>query len=248
MRSFCRGTAVILGSHAALPGPPACPAQVYMYNHIFLSVAYSDDDDSEVSRQEGEVCEPERLSHVERAHLRINHDVAMLKLINGLDIPELRTVLTVIVDFMGQRLVAQTIIPGILQSAEVAHVAYGSPDHGRHVQADPRVHAIMQKLAPELHLAERVVQPSADKADALAKAEAEAAAAAGADAGAADGAAAAASAAAAAGATASAAAEADAAAKSVSVLAALPQRVLLRRSHSVAPVCWLAGVCLSLPP
>ncbi len=49
---------------------------------------------------------------------------------NRLDIPGIYTLATVIVDYMGQRVQCQSIIPGILQSNEASQLIYGSVDNG----------------------------------------------------------------------------------------------------------------------
>ncbi|KAI8801046.1 clustered mitochondria-domain-containing protein [Cladochytrium replicatum] len=70
------------------------------------------------------------------------------------------TVATAVVDFRGYRVVAQSIVPGILkksQSSENAAVVYGSVDGGKEISSDPTFHKMLEKVAPALRLSEHEV-------------------------------------------------------------------------------------------
>lgn len=55
-----------------------------------------------------------------------------------MDIEGLHTIGTVVVDYRGVRVIAQTIIPGILEKNQEESIVYGSNDNGKTVFTHPR--------------------------------------------------------------------------------------------------------------
>ena len=93
---------------------------VYIYNNIFFSRSID-------SKEAFKVCSGDEASR--KAAVQ---DYRNQKLLHSLGIEGLSSVLCTIVDFMGQRFVGQSIIPGILQQANgsSARLMYGSLEDG----------------------------------------------------------------------------------------------------------------------
>lgn len=75
---------------------------VFVHNNIFFSLGTNALDT---------VDDPAQVDSAYAAH---NRDLAMLRELNEMGVDSVRFVLTTIVDYMGVRVVAQSIIPGIL--------------------------------------------------------------------------------------------------------------------------------------
>ena len=61
----------------------------------------------------------------------------------------LKTLMTAVVDYMGQRIIAQSIIPGILHSDHHKSLVHGSVDYGKTMVSRPEVEALWeQAMAP----------------------------------------------------------------------------------------------------
>jgi len=56
-----------------------------------------------------------------------------------MDVPELHLLNTCIVDYKGQRVLAQTIIPGILNSDHTQCTEFGSIDEGKTIHCNAEV-------------------------------------------------------------------------------------------------------------
>ncbi|KAA0145545.1 hypothetical protein FNF31_08027 [Cafeteria roenbergensis] len=90
-----------------------------------------------------------------------NHDLHGVRALNRVDVTGLHTLLTVVVDISGRRVVAQSIIPGILQGEQASSLVYGSTDNGATVASEPRMHALVRQACEELGIAERIFRPAA---------------------------------------------------------------------------------------
>lgn len=64
--------------------------------------------------------------------------VALLQAYVDADQEGLHTLGSVVVDYRGVRVVAQTIVPGILEKQQEQSVIYGSNDYGKTVCSHPR--------------------------------------------------------------------------------------------------------------
>ncbi|KAG5456608.1 MAG: clustered mitochondria-domain-containing protein, partial [Olpidium bornovanus] len=92
------------------------------------------------------------------SHVATGKDIEGVRILNNLDIDGLYTLGSAVVDYKGERLVAQTIVPGILRGANVKEkVVYGSFDAETKLAADPTFHEIFGRVAEQLHLAEHEV-------------------------------------------------------------------------------------------
>ena len=90
-------------------------AHIFVYNNIFYSFGA---DGAEIFTSQGSD---------EAARVAVGKDVVGVKLVNQLDIDGLNTPGTVIVDYLGKRIVCQSIVPGIFKQREngESQVDYG---------------------------------------------------------------------------------------------------------------------------
>jgi protein TIF31 len=71
---------------------------------------------------------------------------------SSLGVPELYTLATVVVDYLGHRVVAQSIVPGILRRNQTCSVVYGASEiEGKMVVSD-RFNALLAKSIEKLHI------------------------------------------------------------------------------------------------
>lgn len=100
-------------------------AQIFVYNNVFYS--FGADGVGTFTSEGGD----------EAARVAVGKDVCGVKAVNQLDIAGLATPGTIIVDYLGKRLVAQSIVPGIFKQREPEEhqVDYGGVE-GRDVVAD----------------------------------------------------------------------------------------------------------------
>ena len=86
-----------------------------------------------------------------------NNDLQGTALVAAADVAGLHTLAMAVVAFRGHRLVAQTIIPGILYGDKTAALQYGSVDNGVHIKHGADFHSKVGLLAEQLHLKEHKV-------------------------------------------------------------------------------------------
>ncbi|KAL8837102.1 MAG: hypothetical protein Q9170_002659 [Blastenia crenularia] len=121
-----RGAVLVArGEVAPLNPTESKDAQIFVYNNIFYS--FGADGVGTFTSEGGD----------EAARIAVGKDVAGVKAVNQLDIPGLATPGTIIVDYLGRRLVAQSIVPGIFKQREPdePQVDYGGVE-GKDVVAD----------------------------------------------------------------------------------------------------------------
>ncbi|CAI5732860.1 unnamed protein product [Hyaloperonospora brassicae] len=132
--------------------PPINPmddksAHVYVFNNIFFSV--SNDGKSIKDAAGGE----------ENAYSAANRDLLGVKAFNEADVRGLHTLATTVVDYLGVRVIAQSLIPGILMGDAASKLVYGSVDHGKTIATTSKMHALMLEAGSKLHIAERTIKP-----------------------------------------------------------------------------------------
>ena len=69
-----------------------------------------------------------------------------------MDLEGLYTLGTVVVDYRGYRVTAQSIIPGILERDQEQSVVYGSVDFGKTVVTHPKYMDLLQKAGSQLKI------------------------------------------------------------------------------------------------
>ena len=116
---------VARGEVAPLNPTESKDAQIFVYNNVFYS--FGADGVGTFTSEGGD----------EAARIAVGKDVEGVKAVNQLDIAGLATPGTIIVDYLGKRLVAQSIVPGIFKQRdpEEHQVDYGGVE-GRDVVAE----------------------------------------------------------------------------------------------------------------
>ncbi|KAJ1970300.1 Intracellular distribution of mitochondria [Dispira parvispora] len=145
--------AAVKGAQAVVEGNvvplnPLDPAEthMYIYNNIFFSKAL--DGRGTFTALGGD----------EAAHVATGKDLEGVRILNSIDLEGVCTLGTAIVDYKGERIVAQSIVPGIFRQQEDTAAAYGSVDNGETVRSDPKFHAMAGKVAEFLHIDQNTVQ------------------------------------------------------------------------------------------
>jgi protein TIF31 len=138
--------AVVNGSVIPLNPLEAEESHMYVYNNIFFSKG--NDGRGTFDSLGGD----------EAAHVATGKDLEGVKILNSIDADGLYTLASVIVDYKGVRIVAQSIVPGIFRRQDENSIIYGSVDNGAQISSDATFHAsIGNDVAKSLHLAEHAV-------------------------------------------------------------------------------------------
>ncbi|KAG0231375.1 Intracellular distribution of mitochondria [Actinomortierella wolfii] len=136
-----------------VPLNPLEPAEshMYVYNNIFYSKGFDGRNTFE------------NLGGDEAAHVATGKDLEGVRSLNSVDVEGLYTLGTVVVDYKGTRIVAQSIVPGIFRQQEESSIVYGSIDNGPVVRSDEKFHELLGQAAKALHLAEHTVEDGEGK-------------------------------------------------------------------------------------
>ncbi|XP_058071287.1 clustered mitochondria protein isoform X2 [Magnolia sinica] len=86
-----------------------------------------------------------------------NNDLKGTRAYQEADVPGLYNLAMAIIDYRGHRVVAQSIIPGILQGDKSDSLLYGSVDNGRKICWNEAFHSKVLEAAKRLHLKEHTV-------------------------------------------------------------------------------------------
>ncbi|CAO2047726.1 unnamed protein product [Urochloa humidicola] len=86
-----------------------------------------------------------------------NNDLKGTKAYQEADISGLYNLAMAIIDYRGHRVVAQSIIPGILQGDKSDSLLYGSVDNGKKISWNESFHSKVVEAAKRLHLKEHLV-------------------------------------------------------------------------------------------
>ncbi|GBG58709.1 hypothetical protein CBR_g110 [Chara braunii] len=92
-----------------------------------------------------------------------NNDLKGTRAFNTADVSGLYTLAMAIVDYRGYRVVAQSIIPGILYGDKSASLLYGSVDGGKKIAWNEKFHVKMCEVGKLLHIAEHSVEDGSGK-------------------------------------------------------------------------------------
>lgn len=85
-----------------------------------------------------------------------NSDLRNLRILHRLEIEGLSVLNTCLVDYKGHRVIAQSIIPGILNADHANCSQYGSIDDGKTINANPEFEVIMRKICEHFQLDDEV--------------------------------------------------------------------------------------------
>ncbi|KAI8393980.1 clustered mitochondria-domain-containing protein [Radiomyces spectabilis] len=144
--------AVVNGSVVPLNPMEPEESHMYVYNNIFFSKGNDGRGTFEA------------LGADEAAHVATGKDLEGVKILNSIDPEGLYTLGSVIVDYKGVRIVAQSIVPGIFRRQDDNSIVYGSVDNGSQISADEKFHEIIgNEVAKSLHLAEHTLVDAEDK-------------------------------------------------------------------------------------
>jgi protein TIF31 len=133
---------VARGEIAPLNPTEAKDAQIFVYNNIFYS--FGADGVGTFGTEGGD----------EAARVAVGKDVFGVRAVNNLDIPNLFTSGTVVVDYLGKRIVGQSIVPGIFKQRDPGEhqIDYGAVE-GKEVVADDKSFVpLFEKLSQALRV------------------------------------------------------------------------------------------------
>jgi protein TIF31 len=118
---------VARGEIAPLNPTEAKDAQIFVYNNIFYS--FGADGVGTFGTEGGD----------EAARVAVGKDVFGVRAVNNLDVPNLFTSGTVVVDYLGKRIVGQSIVPGIFKQRDPGEhqIDYGAVE-GKEIVADDK--------------------------------------------------------------------------------------------------------------
>lgn len=86
-----------------------------------------------------------------------NNDLKGTKAYQEADVPGLHNLAMAIIDYRGHRVVAQSVLPGILQGDKSDSLLYGSVDNGKKICWNEGFHSKVLEAAKHLHLKEHTV-------------------------------------------------------------------------------------------
>ncbi|KAI6779509.1 protein TIF31 [Emericellopsis cladophorae] len=138
-----RGAVMIARDEIPPLNPTECrDAQIFVYNNIFFS--FGADGVGTFTSEGGD----------DAARVATGKDIAGVQLVNQLDIDGLYTPATVLVDYLGKRIVAQSIVPGIFRQPEPgeSQIDYGALDGKDAVAADERFTEVFATLSKSLRV------------------------------------------------------------------------------------------------
>ena len=138
---------VARGEVAPLNPTESKDAQIFVYNNVFFS--FGADGVGTFATEGGD----------EAARVATGKDVLGVRMVNQLDIEGLFTPGTVVIDYLGKRLVGQSIVPGIFKQREPGEnqIDYGAVDGKEVVAADERFVAVFEKLSRALKVKKHAV-------------------------------------------------------------------------------------------
>lgn len=143
-----RGAVLVArGEVAPLNPTEGRDAQIFIYNNIFYS--FGADGVQTFASEGGD----------EAARVAVGKDVTGVKAVNQLDIKDLFTPGTVVVDYLGKRIVGQSIVPGIFKQREPGEhqIDYGGVEGRDIVTENEAFVPVFEKLSKALHVKKHTV-------------------------------------------------------------------------------------------
>ncbi|KAF9675620.1 hypothetical protein SADUNF_Sadunf09G0051100 [Salix dunnii] len=114
------------------------------------------------------LSEPQLAESEQATYASANNDLKGTKAYQEADVPGLYNLAMAIIDYRGHRVVAQSVLPGILQGDKSDSLLYGSVDNGKKICWDEDFHSKVVEAAKRLHLKEHTVQDGSGDAFKLA--------------------------------------------------------------------------------
>ncbi|XP_069002269.1 clustered mitochondria protein homolog [Embiotoca jacksoni] len=136
-----RGAVAVVDGNVMPLNPGESPhMQMFMWNNLFFSLGF---DISEHYRP---------LGGNTAAHAAAICDLRGAQAYASVDTEGLHTLGSAVVDYRGIRVIAQTIVPGILEKSHEQTVVYGSNDNGKTVFTHPRFLELLDKASKPLRI------------------------------------------------------------------------------------------------
>ncbi|XP_009079958.1 PREDICTED: clustered mitochondria protein homolog [Acanthisitta chloris] len=132
--------AVIDGNVMAINPSEETKMQMFIWNNIFFSLGFDVRD--HYKDFGGDVA----------AYVAPTNDLNGVRTYNAVDVEGLYTLGTVVVDYRGYRVTAQSIIPGILEREQEQSVIYGSIDFGKTVVSHTKYLELLEKTSRPLKI------------------------------------------------------------------------------------------------
>lgn len=144
--------AVIDGNVMAINPGEESKMQMFIWNNIFFSLGFDVRDHYK------------ELGGDAAAFVAPRNDLQGVRVYSAVDLPGLYTLGTVVIDYRGYRVTAQSIIPGILEREQEQSVVYGSIDFGKTVISHPKYMDLLNKAAQQLKiLPHKVINDKAEE-------------------------------------------------------------------------------------
>ncbi|KAG7470582.1 hypothetical protein MATL_G00115480 [Megalops atlanticus] len=144
--------AVIDGNVMAINPGEDTRMQMFIWNNIFFSLGFDVRDHYR------------ELGGDSAAHAAPTNDLNGVRAYGAVDVEGLYTLGTVVVDYRGYRVTAQSIIPGILEREQEQSVVYGSIDFGKTVVTHPKYLELLEKTSRPLKVQRHAVLNEKDEA------------------------------------------------------------------------------------
>ncbi|TNN66420.1 Clustered mitochondria [Liparis tanakae] len=136
-----RGAVAVIDGNVMPLNPGEAPhMQMFIWNNLFFSLGF--DISEHYSPLGGHTA----------AHAAATCDLRGAQAYASVDVEGLHTLGTAVVDYRGIRIIAQTIVPGILEKNEEQSVVYGSNDYGKTVFTHPRFLELLDKTSEPLRI------------------------------------------------------------------------------------------------
>ncbi|XP_077051857.1 clustered mitochondria protein homolog isoform X4 [Siphateles boraxobius] len=148
-----RGAMAVVDGNVMPINPNEEPRQqMFIWNNIFFSLGFDVQD--QYRDLGGEAA----------AHAAPVLDLNGVRAYWAVDQEELYLIGTVVIDYRGYRVTAQTIVPGILERDQAQSVVYGSNDFGKTVVSDERYLELLDKPSKKLRVQRHLVLNKDDTA------------------------------------------------------------------------------------
>ena len=143
-----RGAVLVArGEVAPLNPTESRDAQIFVYNNVFFS--FGVDGVATFASEGGD----------EAARVASGKDVMGVRMVNQLDIDGIFTAGTVVVDYLGKRIVGQSIVPGIFKQRDPGEnqIDYGAVDGKDVIASDEKFVPVFEKLSKALKVKKHAV-------------------------------------------------------------------------------------------
>ncbi|KAJ8679917.1 hypothetical protein QAD02_015704 [Eretmocerus hayati] len=136
-----RGAVAVIDGNVMAINPGEEPKmQMFIWNNIFFSLGFDVRDHYK------------ELGGDAAAFVAPRNDLQGVRVYAAVDLPGLYTLGTVVIDYRGYRVTAQSIIPGILEREQEQSVVYGSIDFGKTVLTHPKYLELLNKAGQQLKI------------------------------------------------------------------------------------------------